>query len=160
MELGVQVELPEAKTATKYKPDNSSSASKKSDRQPRTPSPTEGDPDYATPFKVYIHRYGQQHHPKEGHARYNVFAYGCSPTVYRGIDIAHKASYALLLSSRDFLGEHPRKDVETLKAVRRMKPFWSGGEGCYYWVEHDDILHGPVPPLREVGNQMQLNMKM
>ncbi len=61
--------------------------------------------------------------------------------MYRGIDVAHKDSYALLLSSRDFLGEHPRKDAQTLKAVRRMKPFWNGGDDCYHWVEHDVILH-------------------
>jgi hypothetical protein len=44
--------------------------------------------------------------------------------VYRGIDAAHKSSYALLLSSHDFLGEHLQQDTPTLKAVRRMKPIW------------------------------------
>jgi len=141
MELGVQLKAPEeAKTPTIYNPGQSSSK-KKSDNRPRTP-PVEGNPDHATPSKIYIPHYGQRHHPQKGHARYNVFAYGCSPTVYRGIDAAHKASYALLLSSRDFLGEHPRKDAQTLKAVRRMKPFWNGGDDCYHWVGHDDILHG------------------
>jgi len=160
MELGVQVKILEkAKTATMYKPDRypSSSSKKKSDSRPRTPPPIEGSPDHATPSKMYIPHYGQRHHPKLGHARYNIFAYGCSPTVYRGIDAGHKASYALLLSSCDFLGEHPRKDEQSLKAVRRMKPFWNGGEDCYHWVEHDNILHGPLPPRREgflVGNQM------
>ena len=156
MELGVQLKTPEeAKTATIYKPDRSSSK-KKSEGRPQTPPPIEGGPDHATPSKIYIPPYGQRHHPQKGHARYNVFAYGCSPTVYRGIDVAHKASYALLLSSRDFLGEHPRKDAQTLKAVRRMKPFWNGGDDCYHWVEHDDVLHGPVSPPRVeffVGNQ-------
>ena len=157
MELGVQPKVPkEAKTATIYKPDQSSSK-KKSDRRPQTPPPIEGGPDHATPSKIHVPQYGQRHHhPEGGHARYNVFAYGCSPTVYRGIDAAHKASYALLLSSRDFLGEHPRKDEQSVKAVRRMKPFWSGGDDCYHWVEHDEILHGPVPPSTVeflVGNQ-------
>ena len=157
MELGVQGKAPEeTKTATIYRP---ASSSKKSDGRPRTPPPTGGlrSPDHTTPSKMYIPHHGQRHHPKEGHTRYNIFAYGCSPTVYRGIDAAHKASYALLLSSRDFLGEHPRNDAQTLKAVRRRKPFWTGGEDCYHWVEHDDILHGPAPSPREeflVGNQM------
>jgi hypothetical protein len=146
MELGVQPKVPnEVKTATIFKPHQSSSSKKKSDNRPRTPPPPiERGPDHATPSKIETPQYGRRHHSKkEGHARYNVFAYGCSPTVYRGIDAAHKASYALLLSSRDFLGEHPRTDVETLKAVRRMKPFWNGGDDCYHWVEHNDILHGP-----------------
>ena len=145
MELGVQPKVPnEAKTATIYKP-NQSSSKKKPDRRPQTPPPIEGGLDHATSSKIHVPQCGQRRHPQEGHARYNVFAYGCSPTVYRGIDAAHKASYALLLSSRDFLGEHPRKNAETLKAVRRMKPFWNGGDDCYHWVEHDEILHGPVP---------------
>ena len=77
--------------------------------------------------------------------------------LYRGIDASQKHKYALLLSSRDFLGEHPRQDAETLKAVRKMKPFWNGGGDCYHWVEHDEILHGPVPPLEVefgVGKEM------
>lgn len=155
MELGVQSKTPEiATTATTYKPPSSK---KKSNVRPRTPPPVSGGPDHATPSKLYIPEYGERHHSTVGHPRYNLFAYGCSPTVYRGIDVAHKASYALLLSSRDFLGEHPRKDAETLKAVRRMKPFWNGGDDCYHWVEHNSILHGPVPPSREellVGNQI------
>ncbi|KAF8233182.1 hypothetical protein L208DRAFT_901969, partial [Tricholoma matsutake] len=159
MELGLQLKPPEAQTTSIFKPDSysSSSSSKKSDPRPHTPPPNEASPDHATPSKIYIPQHGRRHHPKEGHARYNIFVYGCSPTVYRGIDAAHKASYALLLSSRDFLGEHPRKDVQTLKAVRRMKPFWNGGEDCYHWVEHSDVLHGPAPPWREgllVGNQI------
>jgi len=98
MELGVQVELPgEAKTTTKHKANKySSSSAKKSDRRPRTPPPIEGGLDHATPSKMYIPLHGQRLHPNEGHARYNIFAYGCSPTVYRAIDDAHKASYALL----------------------------------------------------------------
>ena len=155
MDLGVQPKLYEkAQTSTIFKPDLSSSKKSRS----RTPPPSEGVPDHTTPSKVVIPEFGTRHHPPpDGHARYNIFAYGCSPTVYRGIDAAHKPSYALLLSSRDFLGEHPRKGGPTLKAVRRMKPFWTGGDDCYHWVEHDDTLHGPVPsPKVEfgVGNQM------
>ena len=158
MELGVQAKAPqETKTTAIYEPDQYSSSSKESDGRPRTPPPIEGGPDHATPPKMHIPQYGQRHRPEEGHARYSIVACGCSPAVYRGIDAAHKASYALLLSSRDFLGEHPRKDAQTLEAVRRMKPFWNRGEDCYHWIEHDDILHGPVPLQEEclrVGNQM------
>ena len=160
MELGVQAKAPqETKTTAIYEPDQYSSSSMTSDGRPRTPSPIEGGPDHATPPKTHIPQYGRRHRPEEGHARYSIFACGCSPAVYRGIDDAHKASYALLLGSRDFLGEHPRTDARTLRAVRRMKPFWNGGEDCYHWIEHGDILRGPVPPEEEeecfrVGSQM------
>ena len=42
------------------------------------------------------------------HPRYSIFAYGCSPTVYRGILEEQRAGFTLLLRSRDFLGEHAR----------------------------------------------------
>jgi hypothetical protein len=147
MELGGQVELPEETNSTAELDPKKAAVG-----HPQTPPPIEEGLDHTTPSKVYIHR------PNEGHARYNIFAYGCSPTVYRGVDTAQKDWYSLLLRSRNFLGEHPRKDARTLKAVRRMKPFWVGGEDCYDWVEHDDILHGPVLLQREglyVGDQSE-----
>ena len=153
MGLGVQPEVAdEAIAPTLFKPDSSS---KKASHLPHTPP---GGPDPATPSKDYIPEHGKSHLPSEGHARYHIFAYGCSPTVYRGIDATREASYALLSSSRhgDFLGEHPRKGAQTLKAVHQMKPFWTGGD-CYHWIEHNDTLNGLVPPPSVefgVGNQM------
>ena len=108
MELGVQPKAPEeAKTPTTYRPGASSKKKPVHPQTPPGPPPIEGGADQATPSKIHIPQYGKRHHHEEGHARYNVFAYGCSLTVYCGIDAAHKASYALLLSSCDFLGEHP-----------------------------------------------------
>ena len=119
---------------------------KKSDGRPRTPPKAKSaDQEPATPSRIHIPQRGTRHHNEIGHARYTIFAYGCSNTVYQGIDAAHKASYALLLNSRDFLGEHPRQSPQTLKAVRRMKPFWSRGEDSYHWIERNDILHGDDP---------------
>jgi len=147
MELGVQVKPPEeVKTATKYnKPDKYfSSSSKKSNSHPWTPLLIEGGPDNTTPSKVYIPHHGQQHYPKEGHARYNIFAYGCFPTVYHGINAAHKASYWVLMTFSEGI-------------CIKMHKFWNRGENYCHWVEHDNIIHGPVPPWREgflVGNQM------
>ena len=156
MELGVQTEpLDIAKTPTIFRPDERSSVNQIPDPRPQTPPATGEALVQATPSKFYIPQYGTKHHPFVGHARYHIFAYGCSLTVYRGIDAAHKASYAFLLSSRDFLGEHPRGDAQSLAAVRRMKPFWTGGDDCYHWVQHDDVLHGSLTFQREsirVGN--------
>jgi hypothetical protein len=150
MELGVQTEpLDIAKTPTIFRPDERSSVNQIPDPRPRTPPATGETLVQATPSKFYIPQYGTKHHPFVGHARYQIFAYGCSLTVYRGIDAAHKASYAFLLSSRDFLGEHPRGDAQSLAAVRRMKPFWTGGDDCYHWVQHDDMLHGSLTSQRE-----------
>ena len=150
MELGVQTEaLDIAKTPTTFRPDERSSVNKIPDPRPRTPPATGEVPAQAMPSKMYIPQYGTKHHPFVGHARYHIFAYGCSPTVYRGINAAHKASYAFLLSSCDFLGEHPRGDAQSLAAVRRMKPFWTGGDDCYHWVQHDDVLHGSLTSQRE-----------
>ncbi len=122
MELGVQLKTPKkAKTATIYKP--ASSSKKKSDGCPQTPPPIEGGPDRATPSKIHIPQYGQ-HHPQKGHAIYNAFAYGCSPTVYRGIDVAHKAS----------------NGCANTQSGAANETIWNGGDDCYHWVQHDDIL--------------------
>ena len=132
MELGVQTEpLDIAKTPKIFRPNERSSVNKITDPRPR-PLPATGEVlAQAMPSKIYIPQYGTKHHPFVGHARYHIFAYGCSPTVYQSIDTAHKVSYAFLLSSRDFLGEHPHSDVRSLAALRRMKPFWTGSDDCY-----------------------------
>src|SRR5258705_13265745 len=104
MELGVQTEtLDIAKTPTTFRPDEQSSVNKIPDPRPRT-LPAMGEVlAQTTPSKMYIPQYGTKHHPFVGHARYHIFAYGCLPTVYQGINVVQKASYAFLLSSRDFL---------------------------------------------------------
>jgi hypothetical protein len=148
MELGVQPGVAdEAHIPIHFDPkeDLSKTTSPHPQTSPRSPDPLLS--------KIHICEYGTKHHVLVEHARYHIFKYECSSMVYRGIDAAHEALYALLLNSRDFLGEHPRKDAQTLEAVRRMKPFWNGGD-CYHWVEQIDTLHGPISVEFGVGNQM------
>lgn len=63
-----------------------------------------------------IRRASKQTHPKAGHPRYNIFIWGCSPTVYRGIIVLVGAQerYAKFLGTRDSMGGHPRLKQETL----------------------------------------------
>ncbi|KAH7908450.1 hypothetical protein BJ138DRAFT_1157601 [Hygrophoropsis aurantiaca] len=75
-----------------------------------------------------------QHHSVDPHRRYSVFAYGCSNTVYKVIPAHARSKYGALLATRHILDEHPRQDVETLNAVRTMKPFWNAGLECYHWI--------------------------
>jgi hypothetical protein len=79
--------------------------------------------------------------PRDMHARYSIFAYGCSNTVYRVIHPDEMASYQSLLASRDFLGAHHRQDAASLGAVRELKPFWAIGKDCYSWIDQP-ILQG------------------
>lgn len=95
--------------------------------------------DKGTPSKVRIPRVGRRHHTTSEHPRYSIIAYGCSNTVYKGITIAQRSIYQLLLASRDFLAEHPRQNAAALSAVRRMKPFWSVGQDCYHWVDEERL---------------------
>jgi len=144
MEMGVQVKPHGgAKKSTKI------GSGGESYTRPQTPPPMGQRSQPTTPSRIEIPSYGQKHHTTKGHARYSIFIYGCSPTVYRGIDDAHKATYAHLLNSRDFFAEHPRQDLQTLAAVRKMKPVWSGGKDCYHWVERDEILHADEVDLPE-----------
>ena len=107
------------------------------------------------PSKV-IPKAGNHHHERAGHPRYNIFAYGCSPAVYRGIDEEQKAGVALLLRSRDFLGEHARQDAASIGAVRNMKPFWTGEEDCYHWVECSRLRGGIVQSIEGVFLEEQI----
>jgi hypothetical protein len=144
MELGVQLQPPQgAKTPVKYDVNVKLKAKQTglSTSSHETPS---------TPSKLVLPQLGKKHHPvKDQHQRYNIFSYGCSPTLFKGVHGA-KDMYALLLNSRDFLGEHPRQNPPTLTAVRRMKPFWSGGENCYHWYQKNDALQSPVGEEEEV----------
>jgi len=74
-------------------------------------------------------------HPRDVHPRYSSFAYGCSDTVYGVISHSDRPIYKFLLANRDMLDEHPRKDENSLRAVRTMKPFWSAGVECYHWID-------------------------
>ncbi|EGO24869.1 hypothetical protein SERLADRAFT_415804 [Serpula lacrymans var. lacrymans S7.9] len=85
--------------------------------------------------KIHVIKGGKIRHHHDLHPRYNIFAYGCSSTVYRAIDGTDKNVLAKLLRIHDLLAEHPRQDSRSLEAVRRMKPFWSAGEPSYHWLE-------------------------
>jgi hypothetical protein len=155
MEVGVQASLPKnVTTKTKFSGSSTNpaaktkAASKKPTPGPsaRPTTPTRGDfpTDVKTPSKVFIPQSGIHHHRRPSHPRYSIFAYGCSPTVYRGIGEEQRAGFALLLRSRDFLGEHARGDAASIAALRRMKPFWSRGQNCYHWIDCPQLQGGPV----------------
>ncbi|KIM74200.1 hypothetical protein PILCRDRAFT_828491 [Piloderma croceum F 1598] len=91
----------------------------------------------ATPSKLYIpDQPDRMTFPRDVHPRYSIFAYGCSNTVYGVINHSDRPVYKFLLANRDVLDEHhPRKDGNSLRAVRMMKPFWRAGIECYHWIE-------------------------
>ena len=69
------------------------------------------------------------------HPRYDIYAYGCSPTVYGVVKSKH--TFARLLGSRGFLAEYPRQDAECMASICQMKPMWTTGPECYSWVQND-----------------------
>jgi hypothetical protein len=138
MELGVQNKVSDgAITRTKA---NTAVPKPITERQPQT-----------TPSKLKVLKQGRLAHAKDCHPRYSIFAYGCSSTVYNGITQAQRAMYKFLLASGDFLGEHPRPDLESLRAVRRMKPFWSAGEPCYHWIQDEKLQSMTIENFADEG---------
>ncbi|KAF8573296.1 hypothetical protein K439DRAFT_1375811, partial [Ramaria rubella] len=118
MELGVRAEIsPEVKTTVKVREQPKNAKKKKTTNTPSGSS--------------------RENYPRSNHPRYSIFAYGCSSTVYKIVEVSQKGDYAFLLASGDFPTEHPRTSSESLQAVRRMKPFWSAGSCCYHWIEND-----------------------
>jgi hypothetical protein len=59
-------------------------------------------------------------HQRDEHPRYSVFAYGCSDTAYNPIGRSDGSVYRYLPGNRDVLGEHPRQDVDSLRAMRNL----------------------------------------
>ena len=89
----------------------------------------------STPSKLRVTFQPPRRAYPDGHARYSISANGCSNTVYDVISPLEKPAFKFLLGSADFLGEHPRTDAASLRAVRNMKPFWSAGFECYHWIK-------------------------
>ena len=77
--------------------------------------------------------------PKLANPRYRIYAYGCSPSVYKVV--TDKDVFASLLSSFTWLEEHPRQDDAFLEAVKQQKPFWSRGTEFYGWLKDVKTLH-------------------
>ncbi|KAF9519221.1 hypothetical protein BS47DRAFT_1482200 [Hydnum rufescens UP504] len=95
--------------------------------------PSHSDP---TPSELYIPDQPKSiHHPKDVHARYSIFAYGCSSKVYGVVSEDDRGVYRFLLGNSNFLDEHPRQDVDSLGVVKMMKPFWTVGVECYHWIQ-------------------------
>ena len=85
--------------------------------------------------------------PKLANPRYRIYAYGCSPSVYKVV--TSKEIFASLLSSPTWLAEHPRQDEAFLEAVKQQKPFWSRGTGFYGWLNDVKTLHHSSSTKRE-----------
>jgi len=76
--------------------------------------------------------------------RYSIFAYGCSPSLYKVV--TSEGLFASLLVSRTLLAEHPRQTESCLEAVKEQKPFWSHGAESYGWLKDVGALHNMVFP--------------
>jgi hypothetical protein len=64
------------------------------------------------------------------HARYHIFAYGYSRTIYKEVE---KAKFAKLLGIYDVY-DHTRQDNKSVAAIRSMKPVWKPGTRCFRWI--------------------------
>ena len=94
----------------------------------------------ASPSKISIYKAGpawKKPSKSEAHARYHIFAYGCSRTIYKDVE---KAKFAKLLGIYDVFDDHARQDDESLAAIRNMKPVWEPGAHCFRWTASDANL--------------------
>ncbi|KAF9518250.1 hypothetical protein BS47DRAFT_1482756 [Hydnum rufescens UP504] len=131
-ELGIQLPIaPEVPTKAKAKGKGRATALNPPQKKAKA-TKTSG---FLTPPKLLISQQPKSiAHPKDVHPRYSIVAYGCSNTVYNVISDLDRPVLHFLLANRDILAEHPRLDVESLQAVRKMKPFWTAGSESYAWV--------------------------
>ncbi|KAH9481122.1 hypothetical protein JR316_0005642 [Psilocybe cubensis] len=86
---------------------------------------------------------GKEKHP--AHPRYSLFFYGRSHRVYGCIpeDQSTQDAYNALLnigaSPSSMFNAHPKGRDQ--KYVYQMKPFWTIGKSCFYWVEDEFLNH-------------------
>lgn len=117
--------------------------------RPQLPKKNPKNPSKTSPSKVDLGaRRGVRQSPRFGpgptsHYRYQIFAYGCSSTLYKVIKPDEKITYALLLQTSGFFPEHARQDAASLSAVMQLKPLFKFGSDSYHWLV-DPALHAPV----------------
>ena len=131
MELGV-VPTQKSNDSDKGKGGQSAETSAPTQKRARTVE--------ASPSKISMYRAGllrKKPSKAEAHARYHIFAYGCSKTIYK---YAEKAKFAKLLGKYDVFDDHARQDDESLAAIRKMKPVWEPGIHCFGWTASDANL--------------------
>jgi hypothetical protein len=129
-ELGIQVPIsPAATMETKVSDGLAEPIPNPPIRPSETPTADEPMATSPTPWTPQIL------HPRDVHPRYSIFAYGCSNTVYSVVSVYDRYIYKSLLKNCDILDEHPRNDIDSLRAARTMKPLWSAGLDCYHWIE-------------------------
>lgn len=84
--------------------------------------------------------------PKKHPLKYTIFAYGCSPTIYKVIGERERQKYQKLLAIKPPFYDHPRQ--YTMRAVHAFKPLWFLAKSYYDWIQ------GPYYPQ---SNAEQLN---
>jgi hypothetical protein len=67
------------------------------------------------------------------HPRCSVYLSGCSPSLYRVIRPHETDDYRRMLECGGLLGDHPRRELDTLQGVRIQKPFFNDGES-FGWI--------------------------
>ena len=107
----------------------------------------------AGPSKMSVHKDGlaRKLSKDEAHARYHIFAHGCSKTIYKDVE---KAKFAKLLGRYDVFDDHARQDDESLAAIRNMKPVWEPGVHCFRWTASDANLCAELNFERQVEEKV------
>ncbi|EMD31837.1 hypothetical protein CERSUDRAFT_100068 [Gelatoporia subvermispora B] len=96
-----------------------------------------------SPFRMALGEFGQrradlrsQDQPLKYHPRYNIYAYGCSPDIYRVINEDERGLYRKLLADRDLFAEHPRKRLPgSIRAMLRQKPILYTSLDSFNWID-------------------------
>ncbi|CAL1710506.1 unnamed protein product [Somion occarium] len=109
------------------------------------PAPPSKQKPLATPSHMRVISQGTTKHPRDKHPKYSVFVYGCSPTIYKVISEEERNRFHKLLALKDFLDEHPRQHIESLKAVRKLKPVWYLGIEFYHWLLDPFLQNRRIP---------------
>ena len=115
-------------------PEASARIPPKSNAQPTTPSHLDI---YAAP--VGVQQSGQDKKAdKSTHPRYVITIVGFSNAVFQVIGKEDQDKYAALITSSDIIDQHPRQGDTFVRAILRLKPYWTKSAQSFHWAMTDE----------------------
>lgn len=104
----------------------------------------------STPSHFHVDERGSSA-SRDTHPRYNIFAHGCSGTIYKVIplDTRVQADYAKFLGLHDFLDEFSKTSSSwSVSTVLKMKAVFFGGLDGFHWIQNER-LRGDLSPAED-----------
>ncbi|OCH85448.1 hypothetical protein OBBRIDRAFT_891177 [Obba rivulosa] len=107
-----------------------------------------------TPSKTIIGQLGKRRKVPGAHPRYNIYAYGCSNSIYKVISQEDRDIFHYLLANHDIFEEHPRGDF--IGEVMRQQAIVYSNADCFHWITFKDVLEN-IQKMQDVTEEAAMD---